>query len=30
MKLLTKELEARFAKVGGQENEKDPLVIIVL
>lgn len=27
MKLLTKELEARFAKVGSQENEKDPLVI---
>lgn len=27
MKLLTKELEARFAKVGSQEREKDPLVI---
>lgn len=27
MKLLTKELEARFAEVGSQENEKDPIVI---
>ena len=27
MKLLTKELEARFAKVGSQENNKDPIVI---
>lgn len=27
MKLLTKELETRFAKVGSQENEKDPIVI---
>lgn len=27
MKLLTKELEARFAKVGRQEGNKDPLVI---
>jgi len=27
MKLLTKELEKRFAKVGSQENDKDPIVI---
>lgn len=27
MKLLTKELIARFKKVGSQENEKDPIVI---
>ena len=27
MKLLTKELEKRFAKVGSQENEKDPVII---
>jgi hypothetical protein len=27
MKLLTKTLEARFAKVGSQEEVKDPLVI---
>ncbi len=27
MKLLTKELLARFAKVGSQEEAKDPLVI---
>ncbi|MBU0847057.1 DUF2958 domain-containing protein [Patescibacteria group bacterium] len=27
MKLLTKELEKRFAEVGSQENEKDPIVI---
>jgi|SRR5271157_5335733 len=27
MKLLTKELEQRFAKVGSQENVKDPLII---
>jgi hypothetical protein len=27
MKLLTKELEERFAKVGSQENVKDPLII---
>ena len=27
MKLLTKALEARFKKIGRQENEKDPLVI---
>jgi hypothetical protein len=25
--LLTKELEKRFAKVGSQENEKDPIII---
>ena len=27
MKLLTKKLEKRFAQVGSQEDEKDPLVI---
>ena len=27
MKLLTKELEKRFAQVGSQENIKDPIVI---
>lgn len=27
MKLMTKELEKRFAKVGSQENIKDPIVI---
>jgi hypothetical protein len=27
MKLLTKEHEQRFAKVGSQENAKDPLII---
>jgi len=27
MKLLTKELEARFKEVGSQENVKDPIVI---
>lgn len=27
MKLLTKELEKRFAEVGRQENAKDPIVI---
>jgi len=27
MKLMTKELEKRFAKVGSQENVKDPVVI---
>ena len=27
MKLLTKELEQRFAKIGSQENVKDPLII---
>ncbi len=27
MKLLTKELEQRFKKVGSQENEKNPIVI---
>ena len=27
MKLLTKELEKRFAKVGSQENEADPIII---
>ena len=27
MKLLTKELEQRFARVGSQENVKDPLII---
>jgi len=27
MKLLTKELEKRFAEVGSQENEKDPIVM---
>jgi hypothetical protein len=27
MKLMTKELEKRFAQVGSQENVKDPLVI---
>jgi len=27
MKLMTKELETRFAKVGSQENVKDPIVI---
>ncbi len=27
MKLMTKQLEKRFAQVGSQEGEKDPLVI---
>jgi hypothetical protein len=27
MKLITKELEKRFAQVGSQENVKDPIVI---
>jgi hypothetical protein len=27
MKLLTKELEQRFAKIGSQENGKDPIVV---
>lgn len=27
MKLMTKALQARFEKVGSQENEKDPIVI---
>ena len=27
MKLLTKELEIRFKKIGSQENEKDPIVV---
>jgi hypothetical protein len=27
MMLMTKELEKRFAKVGSQENVKDPLVV---
>ncbi len=27
MKLMTKELEKRFAQVGSQENVKDPLII---
>lgn len=27
MKLVTKQLENRFAKVGSQENDKDPIVI---
>lgn len=27
MKLLTKELEKRFAQVGSQEYEKDPLIL---
>ena len=27
MKLLTKTLEKRFAQIGSQEDEKDPLVI---
>ena len=27
MRLMTKELEKRFSKVGSQENVKDPLVI---
>jgi hypothetical protein len=27
MKLMTKQLEQRFAKVGSQEGEKDPLVV---
>ena len=27
MKLMTKELEARFAVVGSQQDEEDPLVI---
>ena len=27
MKLMTKELEKRFAQVGSQENEKDPVII---
>ncbi len=28
MKLMTKELERRFAQVGSQENVKDPLIIV--
>jgi len=28
MELLTKEIEKRFKKVGSQENEKDPIVIV--
>lgn len=27
MKLITKELEKRFATIGNQENEKDPIVV---
>ena len=27
MRLMTKELEKRFARVGSQENEKDPVII---
>jgi len=27
MKLMTKELEARFREVGSQEEVKDPLII---
>lgn len=27
MKLMTRELEQRFAKVGSQENVKDPIII---
>jgi hypothetical protein len=27
MKLLTKEILERFAKIGSQENEKDPIVV---
>lgn len=27
MKLLTKELEKRFKKIGSQEKEKDPIVV---
>ena len=27
MELITKKLEKRFAKIGSQENEKDPVVI---
>lgn len=27
MKLMTKELEKRFAKIGNQENVKDPIVV---
>jgi hypothetical protein len=27
MRLLTKELENRFTKVGSQENSKDPIII---
>jgi hypothetical protein len=27
MKLMTRELEERFAKVGSQENAKDPVII---
>ena len=27
MKLMTKQLEKRFAQVGSQENNKDPLII---
>ena len=27
MKLMTKELEKRFAEVGSQENEKDPVIV---
>jgi len=27
MKLLTKELEKRFAKIGSQEKEEDPIVV---
>ena len=29
MRLMTKELEKRFAKVGSQENVKDPYVVTV-
>ena len=28
MRLLTKTLERRFAKIGSQENAKDPLIIV--
>ena len=28
MKLLTKELEKRFSKIGSQGNEKDPIVVV--
>ena len=27
MKLMTKAIEKRFAKIGSQENEKDPIVV---
>ena len=30
MKLMTKEIEKRFKKIGSQENELDPLVILKL